>query len=118
MCRPAVGQVPAQLAEGVRHLVEQLAQFGHGGEAPVRRPEGPQQLGEGGRGPAHLDPLHVSDEGLGEQGGGLVGVRRAAVEVEVVDGVGVADADHDVVRGVRPEPGPGRADGDDGGLAA
>lgn len=110
-------EVAAQRLEGGGHLVEQFAQLGHGREAVVRRPERAEELGEGGRGPAHVDPGDVPDEGLGEQGGGLVGVGGAAVEVEVVDGGGVADADHDVVGVVRPELGPGRADGDDGGLA-
>ncbi len=83
--------------------------------------EGTEQLGEDGGGAAAVAARvrvgEVADEGLGEYGGGLVGVGGAAVEVEVVHGVGVADADDDVIGLCRAEPGARRADHHDRGPA-
>lgn len=109
-------QRAAQGGEGGGYAIEEFAQLGHGGEAAVRGPERPEELGEGGGGPAYVDPGDVPHEALGEEHRGLVGVGGAAVEVQVVDGVGVADAHDDVVGPVGPEGGAGGGDRDDGGL--
>ena len=76
----------------------------------MRGPVRAEQLGERRGGPAAVAARAAGRPGrrqrLGEDGRGLVGVRGAAVEVEVVDGVGAADPHDDVVRVVGPEPRP------------
>jgi hypothetical protein len=54
----------------------------------------------------------ITDQRLGQHGGGLVGVGGAAVEVEVVHGLGIADLYDDVVGVDRAEPGARGADHD------
>ena len=66
-------------------------------------PVGADELGDDGGGAAGLHAVHVADEPFGEEGGGLVGVGRARVEVEVVRRGRVAQPDHDVVRRVGAE---------------
>lgn len=67
----------------------------------MHRAERSEELGEDGGGAAGVAAgvrvREVADERLGEHGRRLVGVGGAAVQVEVVDGVGAADADDDVV---------------------
>ena len=113
-CAP-VARPPARCAarrQRGRRAVQQFAQLGHGGEAPVDAPgraraAGPARSRPGGC-RRRAGGGEVADEGLGEHPGRLVGVVGAAVEVEVVGGVGVARPDHDVERVVGPEAGPGR----------
>ncbi len=76
-----------------------------------------QQLGEDGGGAAAVQAADVSDEPFREDGGGLVGVAGAAVEVQVVGGGGVADADDDVEGLVRAQRCPRAAHGEDGRLS-
>src|SRR5690606_7651871 len=99
--------------------VEQLPQFGDGGEPAVDGAERSEQLGQDGGGAAAVAAGvrvgQIPGESFGEHGGGLVGVGGAAVQVEVVHRVGVADAHDDVVGVGRAESGSRRADDHHGG---
>src|SRR5690606_26911833 len=78
-----------------------------------------EQLGQDGGGAAAVAAGvrvgQIPGESFGEHGGGLVGVGGAAVQVEVVHRVGVADAHDDVVGVGRAESGSRRADDHHGG---
>ena len=106
-------QAGPQCGQHARVALQQFPQHGQRREVSVHRPVGAEQLGERGDGPLGADRVEVPGQGLGQDGGGLVGIVALGVRVQVVRGVRVADADHHVV-GVGPaERGAGGADGDE-----
>ncbi len=112
-------QLLAQFGQWSGAAVEQLPQFRDAREASVHRVEGAEELGEDGGGAAGVAAGvrvgEVADQGFGEDDGGLVRVGGAAVQVEVVHGVRVADPYDDVVGVGRAEVRARGTDHDDRG---
>ncbi|CAM5626302.1 hypothetical protein SCALM49S_05640 [Streptomyces californicus] len=107
----------AESGDGLRGAVEEFAQFRYGGEVAVGGPGRGRAAGRGRWRRGGCPGCRHRRRALREDGGCLVGVGGAAVEVEVVGGGGVADAYDDVEGVVRAEGCARAADGEYGRLS-
>ncbi len=117
---PQLGRVAgdggAQRGEGAGGAAEEFPQLRYAGEVAVRGAVRPDELGQGGGGAAGVRE-EVAGQGFGEEPGRVVGLLGAAVQVEVVPGLGVSDGDDRVEGVVGGEAGAPGGHGDDGGAA-